>query len=574
MKSSKSIILSLLFVIVTMSSAQEIVGTWNGVLNVQGNELPIVFHIKYVDGSYISTMDSPAQGASGIAIDKTIFEGNKFSIDAKKMGLSYSGTFSDNTIKGTFNQGTAKLPLILIKEFPDQPKNNETKVVSESVGIIGTWSGTLIVPNQELPIVFHISKEDGKLITKMDSPAQGATGLPTDNSYFNKNEYVVEIKKMGIRFIGTLKKGKIEGVFNQGTAKLPLTLIKKAFKRVSKIQEPKKPYPYKSEEVKFINKEASSIIFSGTLTLPENITNPAVAILITGSGPQNRDEEILGHKPFLVLSDYLTRNGIAVLRYDDRGVAESEGSFKDATSADFASDVEAAVSYLETRNDVVDINKIGLIGHSEGGLIAPMVASKNKDISFCVLLASPGILGKDVILTQGKRASEIAGVSQLLIDYNQKYSKKLFNLLNTFNGITLTKKIDETIIEMKKNAPKKMREEFTDEKIAKEIAQITSPWFLHFIRSNPDDFLKNVSCPVLALNGEKDFQVLPKLNLNGIEKSLIKAKNNDYKIKELKGLNHLFQMSETGAMEEYGKIEETFSPIALKEISTWINKRF
>lgn len=440
--------------------------------------------------------------------------------------------------------------------------------------ITGSWKGVLKVQSIEIPVVFNVSKANDLYTSTMDSPSQGAMGLPTDKTIFENNVLKIEMSKLGIFYEGTFEVDSIKGVFTQGGLPFPLELVKGKYKQKKKLQEPAKPYPYISEEVFFENLKGGNIKLAGTLTIPKGIKNPPVAILITGSGAQNRDEEILGHKPFLVLSDHLTRKGIAVLRYDDRGVAKSEGEFSIATSYDFADDVEAAITYLKTRNDVVDINKIGLIGHSEGGMIAPIVASKNKDVSFIVLLAGPGITGKEILLTQSRKALELSGLTSEDIDINEKYSKKIYDACLDYKGENSKQEILNIFNEMKDNSSDRLKTQLTDEAIQQQIKTITSPWMLTFIKFDPIEYLSKVNCPVLAINGEKDSQVLPKINLNGIENGLKMANNKDVTILEIKELNHLFQTSKIGSFSEYASNKETFSPKALEIISDWINKRF
>ncbi len=441
--------------------------------------------------------------------------------------------------------------------------------------ITGDWHGQLDVHGTKLRISFHVIKTNIAYASTMDSPDQGAFGIPTDKTTYKNNNLFITLKTIGVTFNGKLESDKIEGTFNQNGMDFPLTLSKEKIKKEapkSRPQDPKEPYKYKSEDVVFTNKKANNIQLAGTLTLPNEVKNPPVAILISGSGPQNRNEEFLNHRPFLVISDYLTKNGIAVLRYDDRGVAKSEGTQKNATSADFATDVEAAYNYLLTRKDVSS-KKIGLIGHSEGGFIAPMVASKNKNIAFVILLAGTGVDGAEILRTQSKKALKFAKLDEEYINFNDTMSKHVFNLIKTE---TDQKNRKETIAaylkKARKNAPKTMLKELTDENIKLQVTKITSPWMSYFIRTNPKQFLKKVTCPVLALNGSKDFQVVPKLNLNGIKTAL--QNNKDVTITELENLNHLFQNCKTGAVDEYAKLEETFSPKALKIMSDWINKRF
>jgi pimeloyl-ACP methyl ester carboxylesterase len=342
-------------------------------------------------------------------------------------------------------------------------------------------------------------------------------------------------------------------------------------------QDPIKPYNYISEAVHFINFEADSIKLAGTLTIPKNKKKPAVAILISGSGPQNRNSELapFNHRPFLVLSDYLTNNGIAVLRYDDRGIAESEGDFGSATTLDLASDVEAAIAYLKTRNDI-DITKIGLIGHSEGGLIAPIVASKNNDVAFAVLLAGTGVNGATILETQSRRAGELAGAQKEMLDENQKLTTIIYDIIGSETDEKIIKtKITTSLNDYKTNNPNSpISAAITPAMIEQQLSILKSKWLLNFIRLEPKEYLEKTICPVLALNGSKDFQVLPEINLEGIKNGLENAGNKDFTIKELESLNHLFQTAETGSLQEYAEIEETFSPVALKIIRDWILKRF
>lgn len=447
-------------------------------------------------------------------------------------------------------------------------------LVASAQDISGTWKGNLSVQGMELPIVFNISQGDNGYTTTLDSPKQNAYDMQTDKTTFEDNTLTITYARIAMEYKATYADGTFTGTFNQAGQSLPLDL-KRGKKEAKKIkpQEPKKPFPYAVEEVNFINKNADNIKFSGTLTLPKNVKNPPVAILITGSGPQDRNEELLGHKPFLVLADHLTRNGIAVLRYDDRGTAKSEGDFASATSFDFADDAEAAMIYLQTRSDVVDVNKIGFIGHSEGGLIAPIIAARNKKVAFCVLLAGPGVDGQEVLLTQGKRAAQLEGYPEADIAVSQKASAKIFEISANYKGETSKKEMKAIMEDLKtKITSEKGKAELTEAAINQQIETFTNPWMRTFLGYDPQTSLVKVNCPVLAVNGEKDFQVLPKLNLDGIKKGL--KHNKDVTIKEFKDLNHLFQTSKTGAFSEYADIEETFAPVALNFVSEWINARF
>jgi hypothetical protein len=308
------------------------------------------------------------------------------------------------------------------------------------------------------------------------------------------------------------------------------------------------------------------------LTLPAKVGIFPVVVLISGSGPQNRDEELLGHKPFLVLSDYLTRNGIAVLRYDDRGVAKSEGDFKTATSLDFASDAEAAVSYLKTRKEI-DKKKIGLIGHSEGGIIAPMVASKSKDISFIVLLAGTGIPGNQILLLQQELIGKASGASESDLYKSHEINSAIFDIvIKSNNTDTLRNELTGFLMQkLKESANSQKPEGISDSDFVKsQVDQISTPWMQYFIKYDPAPTLERVKCRVLALNGEKDLQVPANENLPAIKSDLLKSGNKNVTTKEFPNLNHLFQECKTGLPAEYAQIEQTISPVVLVEIVKWI----
>ena len=440
--------------------------------------------------------------------------------------------------------------------------------------ITGEWNGVLSVQGMKLRLVFHVTKTDAGYSATMDSPDQGAKGIPMTSARFENNVMTLEHNLAQIVYVGTVDAtDSIAGKFTQAGQSFPLTLRRKvtAIEKTRRQQEPVPPFPYVSEEVSFVNAK-ENIRLAGTFTFPKGKAPLATVVLISGSGPQNRDEELMGHKPFLVLSDYLTRNGIAVLRFDDRGSYASEGNFATATSNDFATDVEAAVAYLKTRKEV-NKGKIGLMGHSEGGLIAPMVAVRNKDVNFIVLMAGPGIRGSEIMLRQQALIGRANGVKeedlQASIDLNTAVFKMVDEIADTD---TLRVKISNYLREQSKtvaalatNDAKK-----TEELIDVQVAQLLSPWMLNFIRYNPVPALEKVKCPVLAINGSKDLQVPSEVNLKAIETALNKAKNKNFVIKELAGLNHLFQECKTGSPNEYAGIEQTISPSALEVISQWI----
>lgn len=442
--------------------------------------------------------------------------------------------------------------------------------------VIGSWHGLLKVSGIELRISFNISQNNGVYSSTMDSPDQGAFGIAMTSTEINDNGVKITYAAASIVYNGTVKSNElITGTFTQGGMDIPLDLSRTLPEKevVKRTQEPVKPYPYYSEEVKVDNK-LDSVILAGTLTLPSREGKYPVVILISGSGPQNRDEELLNHKPFLVLSDYLTRNGIGVFRYDDRGTASSTGNYNSATTEDFARDVNAIVEYLMTRKEI-DHAHIGLIGHSEGGIIAPMVASKSKDVSFIVMMAGTGIPGNELLLLQQEAILKVSGEKEAQIKEMTTFNKEIFNIiLNESNDDSITSQLTAYIKKVSKSNPEWMSSNKLDEEslIRMTVKSIDTPWMKYFIRHNPALVLQKVKCPVLAINGSKDLQVPPKENLAAIKKALDLAGNSKVTIKELPGLNHLFQECTTGNPSEYSQIDQTISPVALEEICGWIKR--
>lgn len=446
---------------------------------------------------------------------------------------------------------------------------------TSEISIEGIWEGNLKVPGMEFRIVFKISKKpDGTLTAVMDSPDQGVTDIPVEEVIFKDNTLRLEVKSVRGVFEGKVSEDflVVEGEWKQTGGFFPLT-VKRVDKAVEILRprEPKKPYPYKEEEVIYENREAG-IKLTGTLTLPlEGSPSPAV-FLITGSGPQDRNETVSGHRPFWVLSDYLTRQGIAVLRVDDRGVGKSTGDFSQATSEDFASDVLAGVEYLKSRKEI-DPQKIGLVGHSEGGIIAPMVAVKSPDVAFIVLMAGTGLTGEEILYLQGALIARAMGVSEEDIAKNRQLNERIFSVIKEEkNKEVVEEKLRQIIMAEweKLSEEEKNRIDNPEEYLKAQLQSLLSPWFRFFLTYDPQPTLSKVKCPVLAINGEKDLQVPPKENLSAIEEALKTGGNQDYTIIEIPNLNHLFQTAQTGAPAEYAKIEETISPDALKIIGDWI----
>lgn len=453
-----------------------------------------------------------------------------------------------------------------------------TPSFSQQKDISGIWTGKLELPNSmKLTVVFNISKNDsGNYVSTLDSPDQGAMGIPTESTTITNDSILIKIPTVQGFYSGKIffDEMKMDGKWSQGGMSLDFTIIKvEKLEGRNRPQEPKEPFSYNSEEVLFEN-EIDGVVLAGTLTYPKEENNFPAVIMISGSGGQDRNEELLGHKPFLVIADFLTRNGIAVLRFDDRGIAQSTGDHSTATSEDFAKDVLAGVNFLKTRNEI-DKTKIGLIGHSEGGMIAPLVAVQNQDVAFIIMMAGLGIPGDSILYLQGELIQRAEGTSEEEILKSVKLQREIFSIVkNSKNDEKLDKDLREKFYAEYAAMTEEEKSKLGDPEVYlnMQIKTITSPWFKYFLRFDPAPVLEKVKCPVLGINGENDLQVPPKENLSAIESALKKGGNKNIETKMLPGLNHLFQTSTTGKISEYSQIEETISPIALETMLDWIKK--
>jgi uncharacterized protein len=449
----------------------------------------------------------------------------------------------------------------------------------------GTWEGKLKI-NPALRIVFIFAAKPGEKITAtLQSPDQSNMLLPMDTCFAKNDSIFVTAKKMGISFKGKLVNDHtITGIFTQGIN------IELHLEKVEKVSEPKRPqtpiapFTYNSSEVKFYNAD-KSLRFAGTLTWPAKDSSvnyfrepiyPAV-ILISGSGPQDRDETLFNHKPFAVIANYLTNKGFAVLRTDDRGVAGSTGNFAAATSADFANDAEAAIDFLK-KQPQVDTAHIGLIGHSEGGMIAPMVAARRKDVQNIVLLAGPGVPIMQLMAEQVEAVSFTAEKNKSVVQAaRQLFTLAATEILRTHDTLTAQKNAVKAIEKWAATQDEKILRKMNllspgerEANIKTQVRAMKSDWFRYFLAFDPQPYLSRLSCNVLALNGSKDIQVLAASNLAGIKESLKKGRAGNFEVKELPGLNHLFQTCKTCTVPEYAVLEESFSPLVLAIIGDWL----
>lgn len=436
-----------------------------------------------------------------------------------------------------------------------------------SQSITGDWFGILTSENNKLRIIIHITQSDSGYKASMDSPDQGVKGIPVSTVQYQTSQLTIEMAAIGAKYIGKIMNDTLlKGTFVQGNFSIPLKLSKKEIV-LNRPQEPIPPYPYKTIDVTFPNKEAG-ITLAGTLTLPATKGKHPAAILVSGSGPQNRNEEIMGHKPFLVIADYLTRNGIAVLRFDDRGVGKSEGNFSTATEKDFSTDVEAAYNYLKQYKNI-DRDKIGIIGHSAGGWCAFMLAGRNKEIKYVVSLAGMAVQGDSLMLKQAESIYKSNGMPDSIWQTLAPKLRKRYTLLKQNKKPEILRK--ELYLNITESlSTKDLHNNQLKKQIKTEIQTMTSPWYLHMMKYDPIQDLKKITCAVLALNGEKDIQVDADINLSSIQTTMQNNGNSNVTIKKYPSLNHLFQHCKTGKISEYADIEETISPEVLHDIVQWI----
>lgn len=441
--------------------------------------------------------------------------------------------------------------------------------------ILGSWKGELQVSERRLPLVFNLSLGKDGLRATMDSPSQGAWGLPTSQARLEGRRLSILMAALGASFVGDVDPAvlSITGTWSQGAASLALRLERTGpSPGPGRPQTPAPPFPYKTEELRVPGGPGVSL--AGTLALPAGPGPHPAVLLVSGGGPQDRDETILGHKPFLVIADYLCRRGIAILRLDDRGVGASTGKFVDATSLDFAEDAEAALLWLAGRPGI-DPRRLGLAGHSEGGLVAAIVAARNPAVRFVILLAGPGLPGKELLLLQTAALMRAKGAPEEDILATRSINARLYALATSPGDPRLSAEaIKRTYLDWIRERPGLTEDQKAEAGQGAEAlaASLLGPWMRGFLGLDPRPALARLAIPVLAMNGTKDLQVPARENLEAIGAAMAGSSGRLTSL-ALPGLNHLFQHARTGLPSEYGSIEESFAPEALGIIADWILAR-
>lgn len=542
-------------------------GDWHGTLATPGGALRLVLTIREgAAGALTAELESPDQAPGRkIRVDTIAIAGGRMTFAVPALHVSYEAVWHPETgrFSGTFTQGGG-IPLELARGGLALP------VIA---GLDGAWQGNVVRNGVPLRLILRVTTGANGTVASLDSPDMLAMGLPVADLARDGASVSFAVPAGQSRYRATLAPdgSGMTGTWSRtGSPDAEVTLVRGAQAAASpprRPQTPHPPFPYRAEEVRFDNARAPGVTLAGTLTLPPGRGPFPAAILITGSGPEDRDETIFGHKPFAVIADRLSRAGIAVLRVDDRGVGASTGSQTGATSADFATDANAAFAFLRARPEI-DPHAIGFIGHSEGGMIGPLAMRDNPETAFLVLLAAPGTPIRQLMEAQRRAIGHSLGQSDAELDRAMVVQDAFFAAaISGEDAAAAAARLRATLTDDMLRAagtPSSARDQL--------VRMAADPWFRSFARYDPVPALARIRVPVLALNGSLDEQVVARENLAGIRAAL--SGNPDATVRELAGLNHLFQTARTGSPGEYVDIEETFAPAALDLISDWIRSRF
>jgi pimeloyl-ACP methyl ester carboxylesterase len=562
-------------VIAVPAAAQQgpnIAGDWHGAVTVPQGDLTLVLHVERPEeGALKATVESFDQNpGSPMDVTEITQTGSHLSWKVSSINATYEGDWDDaaKAWKGTFRQG-ADLALNLVQ---GRPANRPV-----IAGLDGVWLGTIERNGVKLRQVLNIRTVPQGTFALYSSPDQLANGLPVTGLGRDGQNVTLTTGRGQAKFAAVLSAdgNELTGTWtvpNQPDAAMTFTKATEeviaARRNPARPQTPKAPFPYQAEEVAFANPAFADVHLAGTLTLPSGAGPFPAAIMITGSGGQERDETLLDHKPFAVIADHLTRHGIAVLRFDDRGVGKSKGDYGAATTADLATDANAAFAFLAGRPDIRP-DAIGFIGHSEGGMIAPIAMAANPGVAYLVSLAGPGTNLIQLLLSQRRLLATQMGVTSAELDKQEPVMRALFEAMA--NGATPEAGHAAAMAVMTPDAKLAMGMP-VEMDAALLVNQVSGAWFQYFMKYDPVPFWLRISVPVLALNGSLDLQVPAAENLPAIRAAL--KDNPDATLVELPGLNHLFQTARTGAIGEYRDIEETIAPVALDTMTEWITKRF
>jgi uncharacterized protein len=556
-------------------------GHWEGAITLPGTKLQVAVDLKSPvksGAAWSGSIDIPAQLIRGYALGGVVVEEGqvKFKMPNIPGDPAFNGRLSEDGrhLAGDFTQNGQTFPFALERGEARQHSGETPSHGVPGEGLTGHWQGSLRPGTApiELRLVLHVTRDEkGALKATLDSLDQGSNGIPVSSVALTNGAVRLELAIIKASYDGKLSAdgAEIAGRWKQGSLETPLVFKRLATApKLARPQEPRPPFPYEERAVKFAG-GAPDVTLAGTITMPKGKGPFPGVVLLSGSGAQDRDEALMGHRPFLVLADYLTRHGIAVLRFDDRGYAQSTGDYAKATHEDFARDAEAAFQFLRNQPGI-DPARVGLCGHSEGATHAAIAAVRDHQVAFVVMLAGIGVPVDQLLRRQREEILRVAGIEQVAPAELKKLGDKLFTLLRS--GKATKKEVRAVLEQMAARYTAAQRDAvgFTENAIDQQVAMLTSPWFVTLLAFDPAPTLAKVKCPVLALNGEKDLQVSYRENLGGIRKGLAAGGNHDVTTRALPDLNHLFQHCQTGAITEYGRIEETMSPEVLELVSDWI----
>ncbi len=560
-------------------------GHWEGSINLPATKLGIAVDLESTAKSdaWSGTIDIPAQMLRGFKLADVKVEGARVTFKMPNIPgePAFDGTLSENggRLAGNFRQGGQTFPFALERRASSARAGETPSQGVPGKGLVGHWQGSLRAGTApvELRLVLHVAGDAPALTATLDSIDQGANGIPISSVTLADGVVRLELAALKARYEGKLSAdgAEIVGTWKQGTVEAALTFRRVAESpKISRPQEPKPPFPYQEREVSFAG-GGPGVTLAGTLTMPAGPGPFPAVVLLTGSGAQDRDEALMGHRPFLVLADHLARHGIAVLRCDDRGFARSTGNFSTSTHEDFAADAVAAFKFLRAQPGI-DATRVGLCGHSEGGVHATLAAAGEKDVAFVVMLAGVGVPMEQLLLRQRQDLMRVSGVDQVAPPEVKALGDKLFKLLRTQGATEQSRAEVRALLEQmaaRYTPEQRAATGFTASALDQQVTFLTSPWFIKLLAYDPAPMLARVRCPVLALNGEKDLQVSFRENLDGIRGGLTAGGNQNVTTRSLPNLNHLFQHCETGGISEYGRIEETMSPEVLQLVSDWITQQ-
>ena len=544
-------------------------GDWSGVLQVGETQLHLVLHLsKDTHGEWHAAVDSLDQAVYGMEASKVTRSEDTLRFELTSVGAQFQGKIlpDHKMIRGLWEQGGTGLPL----RFEKRAAGAEERLTAGSVSKVeGTWQGAIETGNMRMRLQLHISHDEkGQLTAAVDSLDQGIQGIPASHVTEQAGQVKFELPAFGAEYNGALNaaKNEIAGHWSQNG-----NLETLDFRRADKIlelrrpQNPAKPYPYKEEEVSFAAGDGK-LALAATLTLPQGAGPFPAALLVGGSGPNDRDETIAGHKPFLVLADFLTKRGIAVLRYDKRGIAKSTGNYADATMENFTQDAQAAVGYLKSRKEV-DVRRLGIIGHSEGGILGALVATRSNDLNWMVLLATPATTGERTLLRQSELIARAGGLAEEQITRSLEFDRKAYRAVREEKDAAALERRLRTLVEQSG-----LGAAMPPAALQAQIRMMSSPWFREFLDYDPAPALEKLKCPVLALSGDRDLQVDSTENVPLLRKAYESSGNKDFMVLEIEGVNHLFQKAQSGSPALYGAIEETIAPEILTAVGNWVSK--